>query len=105
MIGFRHEDSLLSEYVFFLLQSFSIIFQILSFHAAARNDTYEINPWDNDYDYSYFDNQVDTIPEVFDYITAWAASKDDDYKFQLGHQLDDLILDCIYNKYPCNATL
>ena len=73
--------------------------------SVSGNSTYDVNPFSKDYDRSYFGSEADIESEVFGSLTRWIAKMEESERFDLGHQLEDMILDCTYSKYPCNKTL
>ena len=75
----------------FLLFSFQIV-----------DIQYDIDPFDDIYQ-DYFDSAAATDSTVHDSVTKWVASKTEDERFELGHQMENLIMQCTYSKYPCQT--
>ena len=64
---------------------------------------YDIDPFSDYYDEQYFGSTADVDATLADAVTAWIASRNEEEKAELGHQLDDLILRCTYSKYSCQT--
>ena len=63
----------------------------------------DIDPFDEEYE-DYFGSNQDTTSEILDNIVKSVSGMNSSIKHQMGHQRDDMILDCTYNKFDCNIS-
>ena len=74
----------------------------MSFLIRIVDDQYDIDPFDDNYR-DYFDSAAATDSTLHDSVTKWVASKTEDERFELGYQIENLIMQCTYSKYPCQT--